>query len=100
MGALRDALVSWDRSTFLYLNHHMKSRVLDFMMPALTDFGLGYLQAIAVVLTAVYLEIRTGEVSWSKGPRSIPTAIRTHRSWTGPLLVAFAISGICASVIK
>ncbi len=100
MDTIHDALVAWDRSTFLYLNHHMKCRLLDLLMPALTDFGLGQIQAIAVVLTAVYLEIRTGKVSWERGFRSIPAAIRTHRSWTGPLLVAVAMSGLCATAIK
>jgi undecaprenyl-diphosphatase len=100
METIHDALVAWDRSTFLYLNHAMKSRVLDLLMPALTDFGLGQIQAIAIILTAVYLEIRTGKVAWQRGFRSIPAAIRTHRSWTGPLLVAVAMSGICATAIK
>lgn len=100
MNGLHDALIAWDRHTFLALNHGMKSKALDFLMPALTDIGLGYLQAIAVLLTAIYLEIRTGEVSWQKGARSIPAAIRTHRSWVGPLLVAVVMSGLTADVIK
>ena len=93
-------LIEFDRSIFLALNHGMKSQFLDAIMPALTDIGLGYIQVIAVVLTAVYLEINTGEIYWGASWKSLPRAIRTHRSWTGPLLVAVLIGGIGSGIIK
>jgi len=93
-------LIQFDRETFLALNHGMKSHFLDLVMPGLTDIGLGYIQAIAVVLTAVYLEIKTGEIYWGSSWKSLPRAIRTHRSWTGPLLMAVLIGGIGANIIK
>jgi len=85
-------------ATFLMLQSGMKSHLLDMVRPALTDIGLGYIQAIAVLLTA-YIWGKTGEVIGfvhSKPAR----AIRTHRSWVGPLLAAVAIGGIGAGVIK
>jgi membrane-associated phospholipid phosphatase len=93
-------LVQFDRAAFLALNHGMKSSALDTLMPALTDIGLGYIQAIAVVITAIYLEVKTGEIHWDSSLKSIPRAIRTHRSWVGPLLAAVAIGGLGAGIIK
>src|SRR5258708_13799494 len=93
-------LIDFDRAAFLTLNHGMKSHLLDLVMPALTDIGLGYIQAIAVILTAIYLEVKTGEIRWDSSIRSLPTAIRTHRSWVGPLIAAVVIGGIGAGLIK
>src|SRR5437867_3208087 len=69
---LPEFLIKCDRSTFIALNHGMKSHSLDLVMPALTDIGLGYIQAIAVLLTAVYLEIKTGQIYWGASIKSLP----------------------------
>lgn len=97
MGHLAQAIIEWDRTTFLALNHGLKCGFLDGVMPRVTDIGLGYVQAPIVVVLAVWLGARAGEVRcW----RDVGRAIYRRRVWVGPLLVCFVLSGLSALAFK
>jgi membrane-associated phospholipid phosphatase len=94
------AITAWDRTTFLAINHGARSPVLDALMPRVSDSGLGHVQVAFVVVVAVMLGVRAGEVRARTVGRDALRAIRVRRHWVGPLLVVFALSGITAAVIK
>jgi membrane-associated phospholipid phosphatase len=94
------AVIQWDRATFLAINHGLKCRALDLVVPVLTDLGLGQVQAIIVIGLAAYLTILGYHGQPRPTPRWIPAFLRSHRSWVGPLLVAFALSGLGTDTVK
>lgn len=97
MNALVQTLVEWDRATFLAINHGTKCALLDFLMPHLTHLGLGQVQALAVLMVAVGMAIRAGEVH---GWRDIVRAVVARRRWVMPLMVCFVVSGLGSDAIK
>ena len=116
MNEVGRVLVEWDRNTFIALNHGLKNPVLDFVMPVITDIGLGHVQAVIVIGLAVYLGIRAGEVhptEFREGPWAVVTARRSwialllmwssvvaRRSWIAPLLLSYALGGLAATGLK
>lgn len=90
----------WDRAAFLAINHGLKCAFLDWLMPHITDIGLGHVQAPAVVLLAVWLGIWRGEMQWREGLRGAWRAIYSRRAWVGPLLLCFALSGLLSTALK
>jgi len=102
MHGLMIALTAWDRAAFLAVNHGLKCRALDFLMPALTDIGLGHVQAIAVIGLALWFGFRAGEVRGH--PRTlfadVHGVLRSRDSWVVPLLVCFVISGLVSTGVK
>jgi len=97
MSGLLDAIIEWDRATFLALNHGLKCGFLDWVMPRITDIGLGYVQAPIVAMLAVWLGVRAGEV---RRGRDAWRAISSRRAWVVPLLICFALSGLFATALK
>ena len=100
MNDLGNALVEWDRSTFIALNHGLKNPALDLVMPVITDIGLGHVQAVIVIVLAVYLGIRAGEIRRKGLRNSTWAAIIARRSWIAPLLLSYALGGIAATALK
>jgi len=100
MNELGKALVDWDRNTFIALNHGLKNPALDFVMPVITDIGLGHVQAVIVIGLAVYLGIRAGEVTRAELRRSSWAAVIARRSWIAPLLLSYALGGLTATALK
>jgi undecaprenyl-diphosphatase len=100
MHTLSAALTNWDRAAFLAVNHGLKCRVLDFVMPALTDIGLGHVQAIAVVGLALWLGFRAGEMRRATLWADIRAVLRSRDSWVVPLLLCFVISGLVSTAVK
>ncbi len=94
------ALIEWDRNTFIALNHGLKNPVLDFVMPVITDIGLGHVQAVIVIGLAVYLGIRAGEVRGGGVRKGIWAAVNARRSWIAPLLLSYALGGLAATALK
>jgi membrane-associated phospholipid phosphatase len=93
-------LTSWDRTLFIAINHHLRSPLLDFLMPRISDLGLGHIQVLALLIVAVVrgraVFARQGSSLW---PR-IKATFGSQRRWLTPMLVAFALSGIGATIIK
>lgn len=93
-------LTTWDRSVFIAINHHMKSPALDFVMPRISDLGLGHVQVLALLLFALY----RGRVAFAKSGCSVwqrlKEAFGSQRRWLVPMLVAFALSGVGATAFK
>lgn len=100
LSSLSSALTAWDRAAFLAVNHGLKCRALDIVMPALTDIGLGHVQAIAVVGLALWLGFRAGEMRRPTLWADIRAVLRSRDSWVVPLLVCFVVSGILSTMVK
>ena len=92
-------LVHWDRAAFLAFNQAVHSPTLDWIVPLITDFGLGWLQACIVLALAVGIGIAKREFAGSVW-KSVAAMVYRRRAWVSPLLLAFAISGIASTVIK
>jgi membrane-associated phospholipid phosphatase len=100
MNGVWDAVVAWDRSTFHAINSGMQNPVFDRVMPVITDLGLLHVQTLVVLVLAVLLGIRAGEVRVRQVGRGVSRAVRSRMSWVGPVLLAFAISGLTSTLIK
>lgn len=100
LSSLSSALTTWDRAAFLAVNHGLKCRALDFLMPALTDIGLGHVQAIAVVGLALWLGFRAREMRRATLWKDIRAVVRSRDSWVAPLLLCFVISGLVSTGVK
>ena len=98
-GLLRTAVL-WDRATFLAIDHTARCRLLDIVMPRLTDLGLGHVQVLAILGAAVVCGVAAGEVRLRGLGRSAWRAITTRRGWVVPLIVAFALSGLATTSLK
>jgi membrane-associated phospholipid phosphatase len=93
-------LTAWDRTTFVAINHNLRSPVLDFLMPRVSDLGLGHVQFLALLLV-VGVRGRSAFTSaaGSMGAK-VRAMFRSQKRWFLPMLLAFAISGLGATVIK
>jgi undecaprenyl-diphosphatase len=100
MNSLEHAITSWDRSTFLAINHGMKCGLLDFLMPRVSDWGLGHVQVLFILSVAIWRGMLAHQVHLRSFVRDIGRAIYLRRVWVGPMLVAFLISGIASTVVK
>lgn len=90
MNLVEHTLTSWDRTLFVAINHNIRSPLLDLVMPRISDLGLGHVQALALILLAVY-----------RGrSEKLGAMFRSQRRWLIPMLLAFAMSGIGAIIIK
>ena len=97
MGLIEQVLINWDRAAFLWVNHDLKCGFLDAVMPHISDVGLGHVQVTLILLVALILGILAGEVHFRSLFRDVLGTISKRRNWVGPLLVAFAISGLGAT---
>ena len=100
MSVLGRALTEWDRETFIALNHGLKNPAFDFLMPLVTDIGLGHVQAVVVLLLAVYLGFRAGEIRQGSVRPGIFGAITSRKSWVAPLVLTYAFAGRTATALK
>ncbi len=100
MQGIQQALVHWDRTTFLALNHGLKCRALDAVVLWVTNLGLGWLEAIAVVGLAMLLTPRVRPTTWRTLTAHPRQALYTSRWWAGPLLLAIVVSGLAADAVK
>ena len=100
MDTVGQALVEWDREAFLALNRELQNSALDFLMPVITDIGLGHVQAAIVFLVAVYLAVRAGEIQRGAVRQGLTAAVVTRRSWIAPLLLSYAVGGLAATALK
>lgn len=93
-------LTQGDRHLFLFLNHSMGCRPLDRVMPAITNLGLGHVQALAILVAAVIAGFFGGEIRKGNVLRSSWAAIVRRSPWVVPMLLAIAVSGLMATAIK
>jgi undecaprenyl-diphosphatase len=100
MSALARELIEWDRQTFVAVNNGMKSPALDYVMPAITQLGLGQVQAVVVLGLAVYLGYRAGELYHGKLRWGMRGAIVARRSWVAPLLLSYVLGGLAVTAMK
>jgi membrane-associated phospholipid phosphatase len=100
MNGVSDALVAWDRSTFHAINSGMQNPVFDRVMPFITDLGLLHVQALLVLGLAVLLGLRAGEMRVRQAGGGIVRIVRSPSHWVGPVLLAYALSGLASTVIK
>src|SRR5438445_8729567 len=89
-------IVNWDRSAFLAINHGLHCRPLDFVMLALTDLGLGWVQFVAVLALAIAAGFRAGEIRRANALADVRAAVLRRWSWVAPLLLAIVVSGLTA----
>src|ERR1041384_4412546 len=66
MHSVWQAIVGWDRSSFIALNHGRGCKPLDHVMPWLTDLGLGHVQALLLVAAALIIGWRMRDMPAQK----------------------------------
>jgi hypothetical protein len=94
------ALTEWDRATFDAINSGMQCRFLDAVMPPISDLGLGHMQALAILLSAMLIAAKKGEIHSRSLLRDSWSALSRRKGWVAPLLAAFALSGVGSTLIK
>lgn len=97
MTGIEQFLTAWDRSAFHAVNHGWKTPFLDTVMPHVSDLGLGHVQVLGVLAAAILLALLAREIH---RPGDLWRALVARRRWIVPVLVAFALSGICANIVK
>jgi membrane-associated phospholipid phosphatase len=95
-----NAIVQWDRDTFFAVNNGLQHPLMDVVMPLISDLGLGHVQALVVLLAAVWMGVKRGEIHVAGFFGDTRRALGRRKAWLWPLLTAFALSGIIAGVIK
>jgi membrane-associated phospholipid phosphatase len=100
MSAFAQTLTEWDRAAFIAINNGLCSPLLDRIMPAITDLGLGHVQALIAMGFALVLGIRAGEVRWEALWRTGWFALRARRAWLGPLILAYLMTLVTVTAIK
>lgn len=100
MSAFAQTLTEWDRAVFVAINSGLRSPVLDRIMPAITDLGLGHVQALIAFGLALVLGIRAGEVHSDAPWHTGWLALYARRAWLGPLLMAYLMTLVVVTVIK
>ena len=90
------ALVNFDRAAFLAVNHGLNCRALDWLMPHVTDLGLGVVQTVLIICLALIRGLHSGELRQV----GVWRVIQSRRAWVIPVLLAFAIGGTCSILIK
>lgn len=100
MSECAQALTEWDRAVFVAINSGLSSPALDRIMPAITDLGLGHVQALIALGFALVLGIRAGEVRRDAPWRTGWLALRARRAWLGPLLIAYLMTLVVVTAIK
>ncbi len=100
MHSLEHAITAWDRAAFLAINHGLKCPLLDFLMPRISDLGLGHVAVLALLCVALWRGGRAIGLRWRTFVPGVPKALASQRSWLVPMLIAFAISGIASTVVK
>jgi membrane-associated phospholipid phosphatase len=93
-------LTNWDRSTFLAINHGLKCGPMDVAMPPFSYLGLGHVQVVLILAVAILCGVFAGQVQRRTLGPDVRSAIYNRRFWVGPLLVALALSGTSATLIK
>lgn len=100
MDVFVQSLTAWDRRVFAEVNHGLKNPVLDAVMPRISDLGLGHVQVLFVLMCAIAAAWRRGEIGWRRLLSDSWTAIIHRSTWVSPILIAFALSGIGATLFK
>ena len=100
MNDLMQALTAWDRHAFVEINHGLKNPFFDVVMPRISDLGLGHIQVLFILACAIIVAAVAGEVHSKTLFTDIQRAFIRRKSWVVPLLLAFAISGIGATLFK
>src|SRR4051794_9408907 len=100
MKDLMQALTAWDRHVFVEINHGLKNPFFDAVMPRISDLGLGHIQVLFILACALIAAGVAGEIHIKSLFRDMQRAFVRRRSWVVPLLLAFAISGIGATLFK
>ncbi|HXG24071.1 MAG TPA: phosphatase PAP2 family protein [Chthonomonadales bacterium] len=100
MSTFAQALTEWDRAAFVAINSGLRSPLLDCTMPAITDLGLGHVQALIALSFALALGIRASEVRSDAPWRAGWLALRAQRAWLGPLLMAYLMTLVVVTAIK
>ncbi len=95
----RHAVVAWDRATFLWMNRHLHCGPLNWTMPVVTEFGLGQVLAILIVLAALVGGWRAHEIRKGGLARGVTAAIARRKWWVGPLLLCLMFSA-SSDVVK
>lgn len=92
-------LVGWDRHSFLWINRTCPNPFLDWLMPVITNLGLGHVQALAILGAAMLAALWNREL---RAPYwiSLAHAMRRRSWWIAPLLTAVIVSGIASDVVK
>ena len=100
MTGLAQAIVEWDRASFLAINHALRCGALDTAMPLVSLLGLGHVQVLLILGAALLAGAVAGEMDWRRTWPSVRGVLVRRRDWVLPLLAAFALSGIVSTQIK
>ncbi len=87
-----------DRTLFHALNGWLRSPIMDFVMPLITDLGLGHVQ-VAALLLAAYLAGRRA-IGARPGLAGSWRAIASQRLWLLPSILAIVLTGAVVQGLK
>jgi undecaprenyl-diphosphatase len=93
-------LVELDRAAFAAISRQARGPFMDWLMPRITDLGLGWVQALLVLGAAVALGVLGREIAWPDALAGARRAIARRRGWVFPALSALALAGLASTVAK
>lgn len=91
-------IATLDRTLFHALNGWLRSPTMDFVMPLITDLGLGHVQ-VAALLVAAYLAGRK-VAGHERGPAGVRRALASQRLWLVPSIIAIVLTGAVVQGLK
>lgn len=97
---LATVLIGFDRQAFHWINGRLASEPLDFIMPLVTDLGLGHVQVAALLVAAFWAGSRDQRIRSLAFPRRIAGCLQRARCWLCPALLAMALTGTTVQALK
>ncbi len=94
------SVTSLDRELFTAINSGLHCSLLDRIMPAITDLGLSHVQAVCIVLIAIFRGAARREIHARNLVRDLWRSVVRARHWVGPIIVSIAVSGVVTQSIK